>query len=61
MLVVENRDQFWKRWLVHPQPSLRLAIFGELASYQSREAYTLEDQVRWVVHMWRHIKKIEAQ
>ena len=36
-------------------------IFGELASYQSREAYTLEQQVNWVVNMWRHIQKIEDQ
>ena len=58
---IENRDQFWQKWIGHPQERDRLAIFGELAGYQSREAYTLEDQVRWVVQMWRHIQKIEAQ
>ena len=36
-------------------------IFGELASYQSREAYTLEQQVNWVVNMGWHAKKIEDQ
>ena len=44
-----------------PNERVRLAIFGELASYQSREAYTLEDKVRWVLTMWRHIQKIEDQ
>ena len=57
----ENAEQFWKRWIVHPQQRIRMDIFGELASYQSREAYTLEQQVNWVVNMWRHIQKIEDQ
>ena len=41
---IENTEQFWKRWLVHPHPRISMDIFGELASYQSREAYTLEQR-----------------
>ena len=58
---IENRDQFWQKWIGHPKEQVHLAIFGELASYQSRETYTLEQQVHWVVHMWRHIQQIEHQ
>ena len=57
----ENAEQFWKRWIVHPQQRIRMVIFGELASYQSREAYTLEQQVNWVVNMWLHTQKSEDQ
>ena len=28
---IENRDQFWQKWIGHPQERDRLAIFGELA------------------------------
>ena len=36
-------------------------IFGELASYQSREAYTLEQQMNWRGNIWQHTQKIEDQ
>ena len=58
---IENSEQFWERWIAHPHERKRMDIFGELASYQSREAYTLEQQVNWVVNMWWHAKKIEDQ
>ena len=54
---IENAEQFWKRWIAHPHPRIRMDIFGELASYQSREAYTLEQQVNWVVNMARKVER----
>ena len=56
---VKTVDQFWRKWIGHPKARSRLDIFGEVASYQSREASYLEAQVRWVLTMWWHTKKAE--
>ena len=58
---IETLEQFWHKWIAHPQERVRLSIFGELAMYQSREAEDVEDQVRWVFKMWLHVKKVEER